>query len=107
MSKPAKTKTTTRVDPRDSFERTAIVLDPNDDGEAGSIDLVDSDGRRIAQLNITFSRSPEEVLIVDVIDVDDRYRERRVLAFSQTERTCLSFPKGGTLASVDLRKAKP
>ena len=63
----AETHTTTHDD--GTFIRTAIVCDR---GDTGSLDLVRSkDGKRLAQINISFLENTdgEECLIVDVIDV--------------------------------------
>jgi hypothetical protein len=103
-SREAHTKTTTHDDGK--FIRTAIVCEG---GNTGSIDLVTADGIRLGQINISFlpERSSvggePECLIVDVIDVDERYEKRRALAFSNKERKILDVPEGGKLVSVDFR----
>lgn len=97
----ATTKTTTYNDGK--FVRTAIVVG-GDEENTGSIDLVDADGARLAQVNISFLPDSDglEVLIVDVIDVDNRYTNRRMLAFTSTERVIKDAP--GRLVSVDFRR---
>ncbi len=103
-SMPAPTHITTHDDGK--FVRTAIVAEGRD---TGSLDVVNAAGERLCQINLSFlpatvERGGEETLIVDVIDVDQRYSARRVLAFSQTERKVLALPPGGRLASVDFRR---
>jgi hypothetical protein len=105
-SKDATTHTSIHDDGK--FRRTALVIVGRD---TGSVDVVMADGTRLCQINISFLPSPSsdgrrEALIVDVIDVDNRYPERRALAFSNTERAVIDVPKGGTLVSVDFRKDK-
>ena len=43
---------------------------------------------------------------MDVIDVADRYKSRRMLAFSQTERVISVVPEGGKLVSADFQGVK-
>jgi predicted amidohydrolase len=80
----AKTQVTEHDD--GSFIRTALVIDPNDNG--GSVDIVDVDGKLLARVNVFLSArgSKEETLMVDVIDVDRRYTVRRGLGFVRGER---------------------
>jgi len=94
--------TKTRLYDDGQFIRTALVVG---DGDTGSVDLVDTRGVRLAQVNISFipKRDGEEVLIVDVIDVDKRYTERRALVFSPTSRQAVDVPEGGNLVSTDFR----
>jgi hypothetical protein len=87
-----------------TFIRTALVIGT---GDTGSIDLVDSEGVRIAQVNISLVRGyvedGGEVLIVDTIDVDKRYARKMALCFSNGERRMLNVPEGGSLISADFR----
>lgn len=102
---------TTRKDPRDGFTRTAIVVEG---GDTGSIDLVTPDGKRVAQVNISYMPSAgdegakEECLIVDVIDVDDVFPDRRALVFNPKSRTrariVTKVPKCTNLVSTDFRR---
>ena len=95
-SRDATTPTTTHDD--GTFIRTALVVS----GDHGSIALVTADGTRGAQVNVFYEASNndgEECLMVDVIDVDNRYTERRALVFSPTERKSLDVPKGGNLVA--------
>lgn len=89
------TKTTTFDD--GTFVRTALVVEGPG---VGSIDLVNKAGKRIAQVNISYSPN---CLIVDVIDVDKKFKQRRFHAFSNNERKDVDFPKDGKLGSVDFR----
>jgi hypothetical protein len=108
----ATTPTTTREDPEDGFIRTALIVANDADpkhGETGSVDLVRIvKGKvvRVAQVNVSYlpNSDGEECLIVDVIDVDDRYTERRMLSFSPSERKAEDVPKGGNLVSTDFRR---
>lgn len=101
-TRPAYTKTTTFAS--DGFERTALVLGSPG---AGSIDILDKNGKRVAQINLSFSDGGnEECFIADVIDVDDRFTERRMLAFSNAGRSVHPVPDKGKLVSVDFRKEK-
>ncbi len=101
MSNDAQSKLTTHDDGK--FVRTAIVI-----GGTESIDLVAQDGTLLARINVVFLPNSEagEHLIVDVIDVADRYKSRRMLAFSQTERVISVVPEGGKLVSADFQGVK-
>jgi hypothetical protein len=104
---PAQTPTSTFDD--GTFVRTAIVL-RGDNGEEGSLDVVDRDGKRIAQINLFWTPDDDEGrahLMADVIDVDGRFTERRALVFSPRERRQLQVPEGGNLVGVDFRSAPP
>ncbi len=97
----ARTRTTSRDDGK--FVRTAVVIPCQ--GSPGSVDLVDPDGQLLVRVNVSLLRQPDgETLIVDVIDVAERYVERKAIGFSRSERTTLDVPKGGTLVSVDFRR---
>ena len=105
--KSAQTSVATYYDPTsDAYERTAIVIN---EADAGSVDvLVRRDGRlvRVCQINATHfaaTRDGEEHLIVDVIDVDDRYSQKRAMSFAPSERWSQDVPKGGNLVSTDFR----
>lgn len=97
----ATTKTTTHTDPEDGFTRTALVIDS---APVGSIDVLNRDGVRIAQINICYSNNAEgEILIVDTIDVKCRFADKQAFSFSPTERVRLIVPNGGNLVSADFR----
>jgi hypothetical protein len=93
------------------FIRTALVAS---DGKAGSFDVVaEVHGQRVrlAQINLFyFPRSDAEGggdrVIVDVIDVDRRYRDKFAIGFSQTERARIDMPSGGSVFSVDFSNQK-
>lgn len=95
-SKRADTKTTTYDD--GEFTRLAIVVDVG--SEAGSVDVVDASGKRLCQINL-FAYT--DALIVDVIDVDNRYTDRRALTFRNGTREAVPADK---LVSVDFRKPR-
>ena len=100
----ATTKTTTHDD--GSFKRTALIVHP--EGTGGSIDLVTAGGQRLAQINVFYNPCDDDAhacLMVDVIDVDNRYSARRALVFSPKERAQLEVPPGGNLVGVDFRGA--
>jgi hypothetical protein len=94
----------TRKDHDDGFTRTALVLDKG----GPSVDLVTPDGRRVAQINISYSVSKEdggeEYLIVDVIDVDKRFPQRRALHFTDQTRHCADLGPDANLVSTDFRR---
>ena len=96
MSENAVTTTTTRDDGK--YVRTALVLDD----KGLTFDLVRADGTFVSRVNV-FSRFDDEGdwLAVDVIDVDDRFDNRRVLSFKDGVRNDLDT---GTVAAVDFRK---
>ena len=100
-SRKAHTRTTTFDDGR--FERTAIVCEG---GSTVSLDLVDSSGVRLAQVNVSYQPDSEgfEVVIVDVIDVDKIYSHRRMHAFGPKGRKDEDVPEGGNLVSADFRR---
>ena len=75
-SKDAQTPTTTFDS--DGFVRTAIRLKKL--GECGSIDVLDHEGRRLAQLNL-YVVEDGETFMCDVIDVDERFKNRRAIIF--------------------------
>lgn len=87
--------------------RTALVISP---GDTGSVDVLDKDGKRLCQLNISHSPNAadgEDWFNVDVIDVDERFEKRRALSFSHGERTEMAVPKGGLIVATEFtRKAK-
>lgn len=96
---------TTRKDAEDGFTRTAIVVDGGENG--GSIDLVTKSGRRLAQVNLAYlpNSDGEECLIVDVIDVDNQYPEKRAFTFGPgTRGPSAAVPEGGNLVSTDFRR---
>lgn len=103
-AKDAQTKTTTREDPEDGFVRTALVIDG---AKTGSVDVVDSTGKRVCQINISYSagkKDDEEYLIVDVIDVDDLFPERRALHFTDKRRHAMDLGPDANLVSTDFRR---
>ena len=96
MSKNAETKTTTFDD--GAFLRTALVVD---EAHVGSIDVVDKRGKRLGQINIFVG---EDSLIVDVLDIEKRFPNKRALAFTRhSSRDMDAFPES-TLVSVDFRR---
>jgi len=106
--RPAHTPTTTFVEPPDRharvrFERTALIIDPRAPN-TGSVDVLDGAGHRLAQINISFGRPEGErpYLIVDVIDVDDQWGERRALTFDEGRSRVIDCGSCN-LASVDFR----
>jgi hypothetical protein len=76
-SKDARTQVSTYDDGR--FIRTALIISGS---EVGSIDLVNAEGVRLAQINISHlpnghgNGHGDECTIVDVIDMSDRYQTR-------------------------------
>jgi len=98
-SKPALTKTATHDD--GTFIRTAIVLDASQAAEVGSIDLVTPDGKRIAQLNVTYY--PDGALIVDTIDTEKRWTQARAFLFAKGDRRYHESVTKGSLVSADFR----
>lgn len=95
VTRDAQTTVTTYDD--SSFNRTALVIKSD---KCGSIDVLDSEGRRVAQINIFLN---PETLIIDTIDVEDMWPERMVVTFrSPTSRD--QILKAGTVNSVDFRK---
>lgn len=97
MSANALTPTTTNDDGK--FIRTAIVAG----GDAGSVAIVDSDGNRLALLNLFFYPDTDS-LIVDVIDVDERYNTRAALTFNDGQREFHNT--AGKVVSTDFRNRK-
>jgi hypothetical protein len=94
-SRDAKTPVTTTDD--SAFIRTALIIKTS---EHGSVDVLDGEGKRVAQVNIFLS---DEALIVDVIDVEGIWPERRALTFrSPTNREHIE--NAGTIVSADFRK---
>lgn len=84
-TKDATTKTTTYT--TEGFKRTALVLGTKPDD--GSIDVLDRNGKRLCQINIFHlqpSESDGEGLIVDVIEVENRFSIRRALVFVKTKQ---------------------
>lgn len=94
MSNDAQTTTTTHDDGR--HLRTALVADTGNDG--GSIAIVDRNGTRLALINLFVYDNGN--LIVDVIDVDDRYNTRNALTFVDGHRQFLPASK---VISADFR----
>lgn len=83
------------------FIRTAVVAVE----KGSSFDLVDEDGKRLAVINAFVYRSDDggEVnhLILDVIDVDDRFALKFALLFNDGTREFL--PTNGNLVCADFR----
>jgi len=92
------TPTTTYTDERGGT-RTAINLG-NTDG--GSIDLLDENGVRVAQLNLFLIKDTGTV-IVDVIDVDHRFANKHALTDPGSGRDC-ARPTFDYLVSADMRE---
>lgn len=72
-SRNAESKLTTYDDGK--FVRTAIVVT-----DTSSIDVLNEKGERIGQVNL-FTQEGRNILMVDVIDVEDRYTDRRAIGF--------------------------
>lgn len=98
-SKPALTKTAFHDD--GTFVRTAIVLDASQAAEVGSIDLITPDGKRIAQVNISYY--PDGALIVDTIDTEERWTQARSFLFDKGDRRYHESTTRGSLVSADFR----
>jgi hypothetical protein len=105
VAKDAETKTTTRQDPEDGFIRTALVIDAKDAAKTGSIDVVDGTGKRLCQINISHGKAEgEEYLIVDVIDVDENFPQRRALHFTDQRRHAMDLGPEAVIVSTDFRR---
>lgn len=98
MSKDVHTHVTTHDD--GTFVRTALVVRPSADDE-GSIAIVDPEGNRLALLNLFVYDNGN--LIVDVIDVDERFGKRTALTFVGGRRQALD---GAKVISADFRDVK-
>lgn len=98
MSKDVHTPVSTHDDGK--FIRTALVVRP-DAGDEGSVAIVDPEGNRLALLNLFVYDNGN--LIVDVIDVDERFANRTALAFRDSRRESLA---AGKVVSVDFRGVK-
>lgn len=98
MSTEAITPTTTHDD--GTFIRTAIVVVPTA-GDKGSVAIVTPDGTRLALVNIFAYDSGN--LVVDVIDVDERFGKRAALTFIDGQRHRL---EGNKVISADFRDVK-
>jgi len=100
VSKNAETKITIFDDGH--FVRTAIVVD---DANVGSIDVVDKSGQRVCQINVFVG---ELSVVVDVIDIDKRFPQKRALCFTNQgygeNRRILDAFKTSSLVSVDFRR---
>lgn len=95
----ARTHVTTHDD--GTFLRTAIQPNGGPRSGQGSIDVLGHNGERLCQLNV-FTYENGNV-IVDTIDVDDRYEERNALTFRDGGREFLPTDK---VISADLRGVK-
>ena len=102
MSKKALTPTSTFDD--GEFERTSLVIGTR--ANHGSVDIVSAlTCKRIAQMNL-FLYENDHRIIVDVIDVDERFHKRTLLGFSRTKgRFTLALPSDASLSSVDFRRS--
>ena len=86
------------------FVRTAIVLGPS---SHGTLDVLDADGRRVAQINVCCVREQGvETLVVDTIDVEKAWASARALAFGSQRREC-EAPGVTTIVSADFRRPVP
>lgn len=96
----------------DGFRRTALDVSRPEHGSLDVIIRAPRGARRLCQINITVGRGLDPQLIVDVIDVDEVYTERRAFVFAGPTsrkgiaRKELKAPKGGKLVSVDFRGVK-
>lgn len=97
MSENAQTPTAEHDDGR--WIRTAVVL--VDEKNSGSIAVVNEKGERLALLNI-FTSDDNDWFAIDVIDIEQRYSNRRALVFNNGTRQDLQAPT--TLIGVDFRK---
>lgn len=88
----------------EGFKRSALVI--NDRRGGGSVDLVRADGVRLAQVNVFLCK--DGTLMVDVIDVDDRYAVKRAISFSPAGRgpTFFEVPEGGSLVACHFEPRK-
>ena len=82
------------------FVRTALVIDGTEN--TGSVDVLDKNGHRVAQLNVFVSE--DGGLMVDVIDIEKRFAVKRALAFANGQRESMTVPEGGSLVGVDFRR---
>lgn len=98
MSTDATTPTTTHDDGK--FVRTALVVEPHTDSR-GSVAIVSPDGTRLALVNIFAMENGN--LVVDVIDVDERFGKRAALTFIGGQRHSLDAAK---VISADFRDPK-
>jgi hypothetical protein len=80
-----------------TFIRTAIVAGVG----CASLDVLNSAGLRIAEINIILGQ--DGTLIVDTIDVDKVFAVRRALTFPNGQRQ--EIP-AGSVVSADFRSAK-
>ena len=99
----AQTPVTTYNDGK--FILTALVMK----GEGtGSIAILDANGRRLAEVNISYlpecTDPNEEVLIVDVIDVEKRWTRKAGLVFNNHQRQRLELDAPSNLVSADFRR---
>ena len=86
MSKDATSTVTTHDDGK--YTRSAIVADKS----CNSLDVVDKDGKRVAQSNIFLAADGS--LIVDVIDVERVYTHKLALTFDEGQRSVLDVGAG-------------
>jgi hypothetical protein len=102
-SKPVPTKTTTHDD--SAFVRTALVVGSAGDG-GGSVDVVTADGQRVCQINVSVFFGKNACadrgagVIVDVVDVDGLFRNRRALAFPVLGAPAVEV-EAGAIVSAD------
>lgn len=97
-----RTETTTHVDDRGG-QRTAIVVGKNPNG--GSIDVLDDNLKRVAQINVFVMHDGDHV-IVDVIDVENRYTKKRALTDPGSNREDRTQSPFNFLVSADLKKGR-
>lgn len=96
----------------DGFRRTALDVSRAEHGSLDVIVRLPGGARRLCQINISVARGLDPQLIVDVIDIDEVYKERCAFVFAGPTsrrgiaRRELKAPKGGKLVSVDFRGAK-
>ena len=101
MSKETKTTISEHDDGR--WIRTALVISGGESRKGGSVAIVNEVGERIALLNI-FTSEDNDWFAIDVIDIEERYSNRRALVFDNGTRQDLQAPT--TLIGVDFRKGE-
>jgi hypothetical protein len=97
----AQTPTTTRYEPNDGFVRTALHVTSS---AVGSVDVLDKSGAFMVRINVFVTE--DGTTMVDVIDTEEQFTERRALTFSRNERRHIEVPPGGNLVAAHFAKKK-
>jgi hypothetical protein len=100
MGEDAWTPVTKRDDGK--YERTALILAPGD-SNGGSVDVVNRDGELIVRLNL-FTNEDNSWFACDVIDIAERFTDRRAIVFTDGGGKRQSMNAGTTLVAADFRK---